>query len=329
MILTSEKLKQIFKKKKVILAPMAGITSFSYRSFMSKFGVSLQYSEMISDCGLIYNNKETDNLLYTNNKEKLFGIQIFGGSKESIIKGIKLIESRNLKYDFIDLNLACPVKKVIKNNGGSSWLNDLEILKDMVNEVVKTSKKPVTCKIRIGIDDNHINLYEVCKILQDAGVIFIAIHARTQKQLYYGEPDYKILAKLKDFLKIPYGISGNIFSVEDAKKALDESKADAVLVARGGVGNPLLIKEINYYVKHKKIKHFNRNSNLQSKFLLNFAKRLIKEKGERKAISLLRGIAPKFYSNFKNVKEIRFKLSTITSYKELIDIVNNVKMMEK
>lgn len=324
MILTSNKLKQIFEKEKVILAPMAGITSFSYRKFMSKFKISLSYTEMISDKGLYYNSKETDKLLFTNNKEKLFGIQLFGGSKDSIIKGIEILESKNIKYDFLDLNLACPVKKVTKNNGGSSWLKDLDELKDLITNVVKISKKPVSCKIRLGIDDSSINIYDVCKILQDAGVIFIAIHARTVKQLYTSVPNYKLLAKLKDFLSIPYGISGNIFSIEDAIKAYQESKADAILVARGGIGNPLLIKEINYYFKHNKIKKYNRTITKQSKYLLQYVKLLVKEKGEKRAISILKGISPKFFFNFPNIKEIRFKLTNINSLSELKLILKSI-----
>lgn len=325
MDLNKDKLIKIFEKKKVILAPMAGITSFSYRKFMTPFGVSLCYSEMISDMGLIYQNEETKKLLYTDNKEKLFGIQLFGGSKETIVKAIKILESMNIKYGFLDLNLACPVKKVIKGQAGSAWLSDLDKLKDLVEEVVKVSSRPVTAKIRLGIDDKHINLVEVCKILQDAGVIFIAIHARTQKQLYSGTPDWKSLANLKDFLKIPYGVSGNIFSVEDAINALNDSKANAVLVARGGVGDPLLIKDINNYFEFGVNNKIKRTFSQQKKYLLKFASYLIEEKGERKAISILRGIAPKFFTNMPNIKELRGKLSLVNYYYELVEILDSVK----
>jgi tRNA-dihydrouridine synthase len=165
-------IKELFNTKKVVLAPMAGITSFSYRKLMQKFGIALSYTEMISDCGLIYDNKETKELLLTDGEEGPLAIQLFGGSKETLVKGIEILESMNIKYDILDLNLACPVYKVTKNNGGSSWLKDLTLLEEMIKEVVKVSSKPVSCKIRLGWDDSKINVEEVCKILQDNGLPF-------------------------------------------------------------------------------------------------------------------------------------------------------------
>src|SRR5574344_1216929 len=132
----------IFSKSKVVLAPMAGITSFAYRDFMSKFGTAIEYSEMISDCGLIYGNEETTKLLYTNNKEHNLGIQLFGGSKETLVQAIKIIEGLNINYNVLDINLGCPVYKVTRNNGGSSWLKDIERMKEMMTAVVDASTKP-------------------------------------------------------------------------------------------------------------------------------------------------------------------------------------------
>lgn len=320
-------LKRYFQTHKVVLAPMAGITSFSYRKFMSKFKPAMCFSEMISDCGLIYKNKETFKLLFTDNKEKMLGIQLFGGDKDTLIKALKILESLKIKYDFLDLNLACPVKKVTKNNGGSAWLKDINHLKEMVSFVVRESKKPVTCKIRLGIDDKHINVIEVCKTLQECGVVYISIHARTTKQLYSGEPRYELLDNLHKHIEIPYGISGNIFKVEDAVLALKKSGADCVLVARGGEGNPLLIKEINYYIKHHKIKHYKRSIKSQVKLCLKFSKMLVKEKGEEVGIKILRGIAPKFFSGLPNMKETRInltKINTLNDLYETLKVINNV-----
>ena len=140
----------------------------------------------------------------------------------------------------------------------------------MVSLIVKKSKKPVTCKIRLGIDDKSINFIDVCKTLEECGVIYISIHARTTKQLYSGEPRYELLKDLHKYISIPFGISGNIFKVEDAVKALKITGADCVLVARGGVGNRLLIKEINYFVKKGKIKHVKRSVKKQVEYCLKF-----------------------------------------------------------
>ena len=315
-------IKNLFKDKKVVLAPMAGITSFSYRKLMQKYGVALSYTEMISDCGLIYGNKETSELLYTDGSEGPLAVQLFGGSKETLVKGIEILESMNLPYDILDLNLACPVYKVTRNNGGSSWLKDLVLLEEMIKEVVKKSSRPVSCKIRLGRDDSHINVDEACKILQDNGVSLIAIHARTTKQGYTGKARYEELKNVRGILHIPFLISGDIFTVDDAINAMQITGADGVMIARGGTGNPLLVKEINSsfaeILNYKEPRTFGE----QKEFLIEYSKNLVKEKGEDRAIRLLRGIAPKFFSHFPFSKEIRSRICmSIKTFSDLIEIL--------
>lgn len=330
MVITKDYLKQLFNSKKVVLAPMAGITSFSYRKLMQKQGVALSYTEMISDCGLIYNNQETFDLLKTDGKEGLLALQLFGGSKETLIQAIKILQDKNYKYDILDLNLACPVYKVTRNNGGSSWLKDLSKLEEMIKEVVKVSTKPVSCKIRLGWDDNNKNVYDTVKVLENCGVSLIAIHARTTKQGYSGKADYEFLKDIKKNIDIPIIISGDIFSVEDAFNALTITKADAVMIARGGVGNPLLIKEINESFKNYKIVKICRDFDTQKEFLIEYMNDLINEKGEIRAIKLLRGIAPKFFSHFPFSKEIRKDISlSINTKQDLINILNKYESIQK
>lgn len=319
----SNNIKDLFKTKKVVLAPMAGITSFSYRKLMQKYGVALSYTEMISDCGLIYGNKETAELLLTDGTEGPLAVQLFGGTKETLVKGIEILESMNINYDILDLNLACPVYKVTRNNGGSSWLKDLILLEEMIKEVVKKSSKPVSCKIRLGWDDSHINVDDVCRVLQDNGVSLIAIHARTTKQGYTGKARYEELKNVREILHIPFIISGDIFTADDAINAMKITGADAVMIARGGTGNPLLVKEINSrtaeILNEKEEKSFKK----QREFLEEYALNLIKEKGELRAIRLLRGIAPKFFSYFPFSKEIRKQIClNINTWEDLKNILN-------
>lgn len=329
MEITKDYLLNLFKTKKVVLAPMAGITSFSYRKLMGEQEVALSYTEMISDCGLIYGNKETFDLLKTDGKEGLLALQLFGGSKETLVKAINILQDNNYQYDILDLNLACPVYKVTRNNGGSSWLKDLNKLQDMIKEVIKVSKKPISCKIRLGWDDNHINVYETVKILKNCGVSLIAIHARTTKQGYTGKADYEFLKDIHKDIDIPLIISGDIFSVEDAFKALEITKCDAIMIARGGVGNPLLIKEINESIKENKIIKIERDFNSQKNFLIKYMNDLINEKGEIRAIKLLRGIAPKFFSHFPFSKEIRKEISlSINTKQDLINILNKYETIQ-
>lgn len=308
-------------KSKVILAPMAGITSFSYRKLMNKFGCGLTYSEMISDCGLIYKNPSTYCLLKTDGSDRPLAIQLFGGSKETLLKGLNELENLGIEYDILDLNLACPVPKVVKNNGGSSWLKDQEKLYEMVSEICKRSKKPVSCKIRLGWND--INVIETCKTLEKAGVKFIAIHARTRKQLYMGLPNYDALKDLKKYINVPFCISGNIFSVNDALKALEITKADAVMVARGGIGNPEFIKNLNLALDNKPYEE-KKDLNRQKNYLLDYTKDLIEELGEDKAMRILRGIAPKFFDGLPNSKEIKCRLA-----KELIKFDDLIRILDE
>lgn len=318
-------IKDIKIEKNVILAPMAGITSFSYRKFMKKFGCGLTYTEMISDCGLSYHNKKTEDMLYTDGSDRPLAIQLFGGDKETLLKGLERIEELGIQYDILDLNLACPVPKVTKCNGGSSWLLKEDEMYEMVKAIVEKSSKPVSAKIRLGWDEIKVDDY--VQLLEKAGVSFIAIHARTKKELYSGKPHFEALKNVRDLIKIPFGISGDIFTVEDALNALKITRADAVLVARGGVGNPNLISNINLAFEGKE---YNENVDFdeQTNYLKEFSSLLIKEKGKERAYSLLRGIAPKFYSNFKTpkIKEFRNDITTnAKSIEDMFKIIENYK----
>lgn len=304
---------------------MAGITSFSYRKFMKSFGCGATYSEMISDCGLLYNNEKTIEMLKSDGSDRPYGIQLFGGNKETILKAIDVIESLPIEYDFLDLNLACPVPKVTKNNGGSKRLTKPEEMYEMVKEVVNKSKKPVTAKVRLGW--NSVNIEEICLLLEKAGISFIAIHARTKEELYLGKPHFEELKNIHKLIHIPFGVSGNIFTVEDALNALRITHADAVLVARGGVGNPKLVTNINKAISNVPFDE-TLNFKEQKEYLFEFMELLKEEKGEAKSVSLLKGIAPKFFNgNFLNVKELRINLSqNVTSFE---DIYNRIREYEE
>ena len=315
----SFKIKDINIEGKVILAPMAGVTSFSYRKFMRKFFNGLTYTEMISDCGLNYHNERTFDMCYQDGKDHPLALQLFGGNKETLLKAIDEIESR-FDYDILDLNLACPVLKVIKSNGGSSWLKDIDSLKDMVSAIVKKSKKPVSCKIRLGF--NEINVYEIAKALEESGVSFLCIHCRTKKELYSGTPHYEVIKDLKNVISIPFAVSGNIFTLEDAIKAYEITGCDAIAVARGGEGHPLLIKNINNCFEGKK-EFFEENKIDQVKYLKEYATYLKEEIGDSRATSVLKGIAPKFLTNFNDSKSYRSEITlTIKCVDDLFTILD-------
>lgn len=315
---------------KVVLAPMAGITSLSYREFLKPFGVAYSVTEMISVDGICYHNQKTIEYLKTSKKDSPVAIQLFGSKLNTTLKAMDIINNElKIKYDILDFNFGCPVRKVINSNAGSAWLKNPKKLYMFMKSVVEHSPKPVTAKIRLGFDDKSINFREVIKALEDAGVKAIAIHARTTKELYSGLPHYDLLKDLQKEMKVPLIVSGNIFTLDDAINALKITKATAVMVARGAVGNPYLVKQIDTYLKNKKrLDNVDPLTNII--YCQEIAKALVKEKGERTAISIMRTIAPQFFKNLSNAKHYRNKLSqTINTYKDLcnvlLEISNDIK----
>lgn len=303
------KIKDIEVDGMVVLAPMAGITNVAYREFMKPFGVALSYTEMVSDCGLIYNNQETYRYLEISPKEHPVGIQLFGGSKETLLAAIDIIENRSIDYDFIDINLGCPVPKVTKQNAGSSWLRDEDALFDMMKALVRKSKKPITAKIRLGWDDDHINFKSVIQKLEKAGVSMIAIHSRTKKAMYTGKAHHELLVGLKEIMTVPLVVSGDVFTLEDAIEIQKLTHADAIMVARGGLGNPFLIRQMDHYFKEgEKLPLPSLAENLQ--YLKEHYLLLKQLKGEKVAIRELRGIAPHYLKGYPYMKNYRYLLSS-------------------
>ena len=309
-------------KSKVILAPMAGVTSLAYRDFMKPFGVGLSVTEMVSDCGLIYENKKTIDYLKTSELERPVAIQLFGSEAETIIKAMEVVIKENPNFDFFDINLGCPVPKVTKAGSGSALLKNPAKLGEMFKKICAASPKPVTAKIRLGYSEDNINFLENIKVLEEAGVAAIGIHARTTSQLYSGKARYELLKDLRDKMSVPLFISGDIYTLDDAIRALEITKADAVMVARGGVGNPRLVEQIDRYFKTgERLPNATLKENIE--YLEKFADMLIEEKGEYRAMSILRGIAPKFLDGFPGMKPYKNKLaqslSTRASLTRILD----------
>lgn len=316
------KIENVEIDSKVVLAPMAGVTSLAYRKFMKPFGVGLTVTEMVSDCGLIYDNKKTLEYIKTFDGEHPIAVQLFGSNSENIVKAIDIVLKNNPNVDIIDINLGCPVPKVTSTGAGSALLKDPEKLEKYMKEIVDHSPIPVTAKIRLGWDENSINFMQNIKALENAGVKAIGIHVRTTKQMYSGKARYELIENLREKMSVPLIVSGDIYTLDDVIKALEISKADAVMVARGGVGNPTLVKQINEYFKTKKrIDNASLEENL--KYLIEFTDLLIEEKGEYKAISILRGIAPKFLDGYPGMKQYKNMMAqSITTRESLLKIIN-------
>ena len=308
---------------KVVLAPMAGYTFYSYREFMNKFGTSFCYTEMVSDMGLIYDNENTKDYVIFPKGSVPTGVQLFGSEPENLAKAVEICERLNGdNIDFYDVNMACPVPKVTKTGAGSSLLKNPKKCGDIIRAMKEKTNKPITAKIRLGWDKKSINYLEVIEELEKAGVALIAIHARTAKDLYTGVPNYELLRDLRSKMNVPLVVSGNIFTDEDALNALKITGADAVMVARGGVGNPNLISDINAALNGKE-KH-KPTLEEQIKYCLELAKAIVEEKGEETGIRIFRSIGPRFFTGFPNSKMIKNKICIETyRYEDLVKILDD------
>lgn len=297
-------------KSRVVLAPMAGITSLSYREFMKPFGVGYSVSEMISDAGIMHHNPVTIEYLRTSARDRPVALQLFGNNIDTTLAALDIINKElEIDYDILDLNFGCPVRKVRGNGAGSAWLDNTERLEEYVRAIVKHSPKPVTAKIRLGYDEKHIlDFKKNIKALERAGVKAIGLHVRTVKELYSGKPHYELVKDLQKEMSVPLMISGNILSLDEAINALKITKAQAVMVARGGLGNPYLIRQIdNYLSKKKKLSDITPLENI--KYCRELSKVLIKEKGEHRGVALLRTIAPSFIYGFVGASDCRNEIA--------------------
>lgn len=236
-------------KNQIVLAPMAGICNSSFRKIIKQMGAGLIYAEMVSDKAIFYNSKKTIDMLYMEDEERPITQQIFGSDVESFVMAAKYIYEHQ-HPDIIDINMGCPVPKVaVKSQAGAALLKNPQKIKEIVSAVVSSVPIPVTVKIRSGWDHEHINAVEVAKICEEAGAQAICVHPRTRSQGYTGKADWSIIKSVKEAVSIPVIGNGDIKSCYDAKRMLEETGCDAVMIGRGVLGNPWLIKECVTYLE--------------------------------------------------------------------------------
>lgn len=234
-------------KGNLILAPMAGVTDLPFRLLCKEMGADLIYTEMVSAKGIYYNNKNTEDLLQVLEEERPVSLQLFGSDPELMAEMAKKIEHRN--FDILDINMGCPVPKVVNNGEGSALLQNPKQIGQIVHAVSHAISKPLTIKIRKGFGKEDCNAVEIAKVIEDNGAAAIAIHGRTREQYYSGKADWDVIAKVKEAVSIPVFGNGDVNSPETAKALLEHTGCDGVMIARGVRGNPWLFKQIKTYLE--------------------------------------------------------------------------------
>ena len=298
----------------IILAPMAGITDMPFRALCREQGATFSYTEMISAKALYYKNKNTLPLLQVADGERPIAVQLFGSEPELLAQeALKLEEG---PYDVFDVNMGCPVPKVVNNGEGSALMRDPVKIGQIVSAMTKVLHKPVTIKIRKGFSADQINAVEVAKRVEDAGAAAIAIHGRTREEYYSGHADYDIIRQVKEAVSIPVMGSGDIYKGKDAKRMLDETGCDAVMIARGARGNPWIFREVAHFLETGE--ELPRPSVEEVKeMILRHARMLIDFCGENMAIRQMRKHAGYYVTGYPDASRIRREVNLCVTFSDL------------
>jgi nifR3 family TIM-barrel protein len=280
------KIREIELKNNVVLAPMAGVCNPAFRLIAKEFGCGLVCAEMVSDKAILHGNKRTMEMLYVDEREKPMSLQIFGGDKETLVEAARYVD-RNTNADIIDINMGCPVPKITKCDAGARWLLDPNKIYEMVAAVVDAVKKPVTVKMRIGWDDEHIYAVENAQAVERAGGSAVSVHGRTRAQLYTGKANWDMIRDVKKAVSIPVIGNGDVFTPEDAKRMLDQTGCDGVMIGRGALGNPwMLYRTVHYLTEGELLPEPEPAEKIRIALL--HLDRLIRLKGEDQAVREMR-----------------------------------------
>ena len=311
----------------IVVAPMAGVMNIAYREVVKEFGAGLVCAEMVSDKGVIYHNEKTLKMLQVSDFEHPMSMQVFGADVESIVEAAKIIDQHS-NADIIDINMGCPVKKVTKGHAGSALLAEPQLVYDIVKATVEAVSKPVTVKIRIGWDANSVNAVEIAKLIEKAGASAIAVHGRTRAQMYEGKSDWNIIRQVKEAVKIPVIGNGDVRTYEDAKRMLEETGVDAVMVGRAALGNPWVVEEmvqgLEGNVRQRDVLFEERK-----KVILQHLHRLVEVKGEKIAVLEMRTHIAWYVKGLPYSTELKRKLQAIETIDDIMDLIQTYETIVK
>lgn len=301
----------------LILAPMSGITSFPFRMLNRHFGCELAFVEMIDAHSLYYGNTKTREMLYMHPDDRPLGIQLLGNEPQVLLRCLEKIQ--NLKFDVLDFNAACPQKKVTNKNKGAALLKTPKKLYHLLKLIVKHAHAPVTVKMRLGWDNSR-TAQDIALYAQEAGISAVFVHGRTRAQYYSGQVDYQAIKKIKDALTIPIIASGDIFTPSLAKKMFDETGCDAVLIARGALGNPWIFKAAQQFLKNATSSPKPSLDDITDVMKMHF-KLCLDFFGEKRSVIRFRKFFIWYTRGFKNVKPLRAELAAVRTKEEMFDVI--------
>ena len=298
-------------RNNVVLAPMAGVCNPAFRLIAKEFGCGLVCAEMVSDKAILHGNRRTMDMLFVDERERPLSLQIFGGDKQSLVEAAKFVD-KNTNADIIDINMGCPVPKVTKCDAGARWLLDPNKIYDMVAAVVDAVEKPVTVKMRIGWDDQHIYAVDNARAVERAGGAAVAVHGRTREQMYTGKANWDVIRDVKQAVSIPVIGNGDVFSPEDAKRMLDHTGCDGVMIGRGALGNPwMLYRTVHYLETGELLPEPAPEEKIRIAML--HLDRLIKLKGESQAVREMRKHLAWYLKGLPGAARVRERIMELTT----------------
>ncbi|MGV8983226.1 tRNA dihydrouridine synthase DusB [Clostridium sp.] len=321
------KISNINFENDVFLAPMAGITDIAFRGLCKELGCGLLYTEMVSAKGLYYGSSNTEALMKISELEQPVAIQIFGNDPKIMASACEIFNTR-ADICMVDVNMGCPVPKIVKNGEGSALMKNPKLAAEIIKEMKKVSTKPVTVKFRTGFDSNNINAVEFAKYMEDAGVDAMAVHGRTREQMYEGKADWNIIRDVKNSVKTPVIGNGDIFCVEDAIRIKEITNCDAIMIARGARGNPWIFREIMQALKGEDVIYPTAVEKID--VCIRHLDLAVKYYEETKAVREMRKHTAWYVKGLNNCAEIKAKVNTEGSYvgvkKVLLDYKEYLKI---